>query len=949
MHKTLRLALGVALLAPLVILSAPDDASAKRKKRKRKTFTVSLEKLGTFETGIFDESAAEITTYDRKRKRLYVVNANDAEPRIDIIDVADPTTPVADGKLVIGDVVPGGSANSVAFHGRYLAVAIQAADKTDPGTIAFFDRKDQLVAQVEVGALPDMVTFSPNGRYVVVANEGEPNDDYDVDPVGSISVIKVPRKLSKLQAKHVRTATFDGVTIPAGVRIFGPGATAQQDLEPEYVAVSRNSRKAWVTLQENNALAIVDLKSATVERVVPLGFVDHSRVEATLTEHPFGADDQPVLGTTTAGQDILLGGFSGLHFEGVDPTTGAWNFITHPDRGPNADTDDVDTDGVKERPFALPDFQAEWTRFSLDPATGEIALGTRTPLFRTDGTTPITGIANLLGQEDGLAYTDEEPVDLNGNDLPLDPFGADFEGIVRAADGTYWMCDEYRPSIYHFAANGNLIARYVPEGSNDFGSVVGTEALPAVFAQRRKNRGFEAIALWEGKVYAFIQSAIDVPDTTNDANSKASSIVRIVEFDIATETTTAVYYYVQEGDGSDKVGDAVAMGPGEFLVLERDSAIGPDSQKAVFRISTRAATDLLGLDESIVGPDGTLELTDPADLVLADILPAHKSLFVDLAALGYDEFDKPEGLTRIDDNTFAVLNDNDFGLAGSIDTTDGTIDLLEDAPPPTLGIFRVEQHGLDASNRDGGINIRTWPTLGMYQPDAIAHYRVGKQDYLITANEGDARDYDGFSEEVRVDDLDLDPTLFPDAITLQDDANLGRLRTTNATGDGGDGTFEEIYSYGTRSFSIWDGDGNLVFDSGEDIERRLAELLPDEFNSTNDENGSFDGRSDDKGPEPEGVIVQKIKRQFFAFIGLERIGGVMVYDVTDPTAPQFVTYVNPRDFSGDAEAGTAGDLGPEGLLFIPRKQSPTKRDLLVVTNEVSGTTTLFEVSTERAE
>jgi Ca2+-binding RTX toxin-like protein len=234
----------------------------------------------------------------------------------------------------------------------------------------------------------------------------------------------------------------------------------------------------------------------------------------------------------------------------------------------------------------------------------------------------------------------------------------------------------------------------------------------------------------------------------------------------------------------------------------------------------------------------------------------------------------------------------------------------------------------------------------MYQPDAIATFAVNGETYIVTANEGDARDYDTFSEEVRVADLTLDPDAFPNADELQAEAALGRLTVTNTLGDpDGDGDFDQLFSFGARSFSIWDSAGNLVFDSGDDFERITAELLPDNFNSDNDENDSFDSRSDAKGPEPEGVVTGVVDGRTYAFIGLERIGGIMVYDVTDPVSPSFVQYINTRDFEGNAEAGTAGDLGPEGLVFIAAEDSPTGRPLLAVANEVSGSTTLYDFGT----
>lgn len=258
---------------------------------------------------------------------------------------------------------------------------------------------------------------------------------------------------------------------------------------------------------------------------------------------------------------------------------------------------------------------------------------------------------------------------------------------------------------------------------------------------------------------------------------------------------------------------------------------------------------------------------------------------------------------------------------------------------------RRPYNALDPSDRDGGIHIERWPVEGMYMPDAIAAFDFHGRTFLVTANEGDSRDYGGFSEEARVGGVSLDPQRFPDAAVLQQNANLGRLKISTVGGDtDGDGDYDVLYAYGARSLSVWTDAVRQVADSRDDFERLTAALFPTEFNSTNDANGSFDSRSDDKGPEPEGVDVAVIDGRTYAFVGFERIGGVAVYDVTNPYNPRFVDYVNARDFAGDPEADTAGDLGPEGLLFIPAADSPTSDPLLVVSNEVSGSTTVYRVA-----
>ena len=312
--------------------------------------------------------------------------------------------------------------------------------------------------------------------------------------------------------------------------------------------------------------------------------------------------------------------------------------------------------------------------------------------------------------------------------------------------------------------------------------------------------GFEAVAYWDGLLYAFIQSPIDNPDVPNDANSKTGVSIRILAFDTMRTESVGEYLYVLEGNGSDKIGDAVALNENEILVIERDLAIGPGSQKKIFRINVGEATNVHELAE-----DTPFESLTEQELVDIGVAPVTKTLIIDLAEAGYDFSDKPEGLALIDENTLAVLNDNDFGLAGGFNPATGLLNDNPDAQSPILGLIRLRSNGLDASNKDDAINISHWHVRGLYQPDAIAHFQSADQTFLITANEGDARDYECFSEEARVADLTLDPGVFLNPDLLQAEENLGRLKTTTATGDiDGDGQHEIIFNYGARSFSIWD-------------------------------------------------------------------------------------------------------------------------------------------------
>jgi 2',3'-cyclic-nucleotide 2'-phosphodiesterase/3'-nucleotidase/5'-nucleotidase len=517
-HRLTAVAFALSLLAALTAGAAGSKG----------TPAIELSVLGTYASGVFAGGAGEIVAYDERSERLFVVNAS--LDTVDVLDVSDPTAPT---KVGVIDTSAFGSPNSVDVHRGVVAVALQAATKTDPGTLAFFDADGKALTSVRVGALPDMVTFTRDGRYALTANEGEPNDEYTLDPEGSVSVVDLRRGAANVAQADVRTAHFrdlDAGDLPTGVRIFGPGASIAQDLEPEYIAVAPDGKTAWATLQEANAIVEIDVRRATVTEVRALGLKDHS-------------------------------------------------------------------------------------------------------------------------------------------------------------------------------AAGN---------------------------------------------------------------------------------------------------------------------------------------------------------------------------------------------------------------------------------------------GLDPSDRDNAIAIANWPVHGMYMPDAVQAYDFKGRTYYVTANEGDARDYDGFAEEARVSALTLDPTAFPNAIFLRDNARLGRLTVTRASGDtDGDGDYDQLHVFGGRSFSIWNEQGRLVFDSGDALERLTA--VPGQFNSDNEENGSADTRSDNKGPEPEGVELGEVGKRVYAFLGLERIGGVMVWDVTNPFRPRFVQYLNNRSFAGDPEAGTAGDLGPEGLHFVPKSESPIRAPLLAVANEISGTTTLYRI------
>jgi hypothetical protein len=190
----------------------------------------------------------------------------------------------------------------------------------------------------------------------------------------------------------------------------------------------------------------------------------------------------------------------------------------------------------------------------------------------------------------------------------------------------------------------------------------------------------------------------------------------------------------------------------------------------------------------------------------------------------------------------------------------------------------------------------------------------------------------------------LDPQVFPGRAWLKGNARLGRLQVRKDLGDlDGDGDYDRLVAFGARSFSIWNSQGGLVWDSADQLEQLTASRFPANFNCSNT-NNTRDNRSRQKGPEPEGVTVGAVDGKQYMFGCLERVGGVVAWCIDDPAAPVFQDYVNPRDFTQLPFGGNAGDLGSESLAFIRAEQSPNGKPLLLVANEVSGTLSVLQVN-----
>ncbi|WP_039990061.1 choice-of-anchor I family protein [Paraglaciecola arctica] len=332
---------------------------------------------------------------------------------------------------------------------------------------------------------------------------------------------------------------------------------------------------------------------------------------------------------------------------------------------------------------------------------------------------------------------------------------------------------------------------------------------------------------------------------------------------------------------------------------------------------------------------------------------------------------EPEYITTTNEVAYVTLQENN-GLA-IVDLTDNSVKVIG------LGFKDWSDYQLDGME-DGTVSFGQYDDLyGMYMPDTIASYQWKDANFLLTANEGDAREYffdtlnadgdqdedlctaaggqdfdedDGclsYTEETQARRLDYAAGSNLDTIAGDDPKDfdftaypLGRLTVTNELGDSdNDGEYEALYAYGARSFTIWDNNGLVVFDSGDDFERITASIHGNAFNNNNDENEG-DSRSANKGPEPEALTVGKVGDKTYAFIGMERLGGIFVYDVTNPYDAKFVDYVINRDLTEGGDI--IGDSAPEGMAFVDANNSPTGAALLIIGNEVSGTVSVWQIA-----
>lgn len=484
------------------------------------------------------------------------------------------------------------------------------------------------------------------------------------------------------------------------------------------------------------------------------------------------------------------------------------------------------------------------------------------------------------------------------------------------------------------------------------------------------------------------EAGADVSVALGEANSIAifGDMLAIAVAAPVKTSNGVVLFYNLDATGNGSFVKAVAVG-----ALPDMLTFTPDGSKVLVANEGEPDTDYL------VDPQGSISVINMTDGVAADLAQtinfSSDMVFSSdlLAASDYDTDVKrktllmkagvkfaspagttvaqelePEYITVAADSKKAWVSLQESNAIGIIDLTDMTIEVK------ALGLKDWGQYLIDYTNEDEVASFAKLPNVyGMYQPDSIASYQWNGATFIVSANEGDSRDWDAYSEDIRAADIidpdELNKTFSTELQGLYDatggDDSLGRLKVTAAVVDpDNDGIVDKLYAYGGRSFSIWDQNINMVYDSGDDFGRISAAILGNNFNSAHTENKG-DNRSDDKGGEPEAIDVGIIEDRTYAFIAQERSGDLFVYDVTNPFQAQFVSHYINRDFSADfeldddladpcdpaegldcTEVPLAGDLGPESIKFVPSADSPNGNPLLIIGNEVSGSVTVYQVT-----
>ncbi len=579
-------------------------------------------------------------------------------------------------------------------------------------------------------------------------------------------------------------------------------------------------------------------------------------------------------------------------------------------------------DGELELPFVDAGAQLQVVDFLYRGEQAAISTLSAVPLVGPGGA-PVTGGPGLRSSAPGLAGHEERAVDLFGSPVPLTDLGGRFEGVTETTSGEIWLADSRRSALWRFDAVGALIARYVPEGTP---GALGTASLPAVYAQRRVNLdfplhrrfgGFGAVAFdaGRGSILAIPRMPLDNPDGPDDLNSAASRILRVLEFDVATEAAVGEYVYVLEA--TDHAVEGLAAGDpaifgGGLGVLE--AGAGPRGMRAVFDVDLDGATNLRALSKAdYAAVSSALETTDPTGLegLAVPIVPARKRLAIDLAAAGFGGSARPSGLTMFgvreiivgfDDGFDGVTNATFDPASGAIARgaragsffVRGTIEPLR---------FDTSADGLPAPASNGV------PAIGLPQPLDLVAIGAGDRMRVVAANGGRPRvlpltdDGPGFDERVRAADQVLDTNVFPGAPLWQRDPFGGDLVVSGRDADlDEDGLVDRLAIFGSRSISVLDPGRRTTWTS--------SALLTDAARLARPE--AVDAAATTYGIRPRALARTSIGGRAAVATAFESAGLVGLHLVDEPDAPLFAGFVAsggaPCDLDFAAAAGASSAL-----------------------------------------
>ena len=329
------------------------------------------------------------------------------------------------------------------------------------------------------------------------------------------------------------------------------------------------------------------------------------------------------------------------------------------------------------------------------------------------------------------------------------------------------------------------------------------------------------------------------------------------------------------------------------------------------------------IGNEITQPVGTP--VDPSTLTAAQLAQDVEPEFITVSADGSQAF-----VTLQENNALAVID----------------LDTFEIADVFGVGLQDFSENLTDVNDENGPGTLATVENLFAFlQPDALTTFEFEGETFIITADEGDARGFDDDFELTEVGDVTLDPVAF-NGVDIGDDESdeLGEdLEITALAGDtDGDGDFDQLFAFGGRSFSIFDTDGNRIFNSSDAIETNLEAILASDFPENFNE-----GRSDDAGPEPAFVETGVIDGELFVFVGLERSAAVMAFKIEDPTEDGGIEFVDLLSFPIPDLGGDDIDdfIDVEGLTFISAEDSPTGGPVLLASDEEGAQTIAFDLST----